>query len=86
MLQMGSMTPMFQKEIYIYDTSKLQLKIVLMTKNSQSWHRKSKLSISCHWTALRGNFQKLKWIKQAPVPKRTYEWGKMRSLNSLENE
>lgn len=43
MLQMGSMTLMFQKEIYIYNTSKFQLKIVLMTPNSQSWRRKSKL-------------------------------------------
>lgn len=48
-----SFKAMFQKEIYICNTSKVQLKIVLMTKNSQSLNRKRNISIPCYWTALR---------------------------------
>lgn len=43
----------------------------------------------CHWTALKRNSQKSKWINQAPIPKRTHEKEKKKKMmisNSLEDE
>lgn len=75
-MTLTSFKAMFQKEIYMCNTSKLQLKIVLMTKNSQSCNRKRNMPIPCYWAIWEEKNQKSKWINQSPFPRRTHEGGK----------